>query len=503
MDEKLPALIQALLEPGRYPGSVTNVELIETHASWVLLAGEYAYKIKKTVVLPFLDYGTLVKRKDCCEAELRLNRRFTPELYLGLVEITGSPQQPRLGELGVITGDAIEYAVKMQRFDEAARLDRVCSRGELTTGHITQLVEAVAQFHASTSLADAKTDFGSPSKILAPALENLEYLQAHLTQPGEVATITHLIDWTHAEFERLRQQFTQRKATGCIRECHGDLHLANLVLINGKVKLFDCIEFNEDFRWIDIANEISFTYVDLFDHKQPALAGWLLNEWLNTTGDYGAVSLVHFYSVYRAMVRAKVAAIRAEQTQGSSALVGEYLALAQQLTQPPTPCLTITYGLSGSGKTTAARARLLADKNGATLCLRSDIERKRLYGLAGNSKSDSPLNEGIYSAEANLRTYQRLYDLSAQLLAEGWSVIVDAAFLKHEERTKFKNLATTMAFEFYILVPQASPQQLIARINARLAQGQDASEATPSVLQHQQALIELLDATELACVTQV
>lgn len=490
--QSLPAIIQVLLEPERYPHPVQRVELIETHASWLLLAGEFAYKIKKPITLPFLDYGTLEKRHTCCEDELRLNCRFAPDIYLGVIAIVGTPENPRFDG----DGAPLEFAVKMRRFDEAGRLDRVCARGELDSAQVTALAEAISTFHRDAAIASIESRFGSPGEVLAPVLENFKELHSLLSDGECKIRLDSLLTWTRAEFNRLVPHFSARKAAGQVRECHGDLHLGNIVLIEGRIRLFDCIEFNEDFRWIDVASDIAFTYIDLLDHRQPGLAGWLLNEWLNISGDYDAMPVLRFYAAYRALVRAKVAAIRISQHHGEISEALEYIALAEQISLPKKQRLIITHGLSGCGKTTASTNLLLNDNSGVTVRLRSDVERKRLFGLAAAAKSNSPLDGGIYSQDAHRLTYCRLHDLAEGLLAAGWSVIVDAAFLKHGERDIFRALATKTGAEFCILAPQSTPDQLRARISTRLKKGHDASEATLEVLEQQLVFIEPLNEDE-------
>lgn len=497
MSNSKPPIISALMEPSRYPEPVVSVELIETHASWVLLAGNFAYKIKKPVTLPFLDYGTLARRLACCQAELQLNQRFASDLYLGLVEITGTAEQPIIGALNLLTGNAIEYAVKMKRFDESARLDHVCSRGELTADHISNLADAIINFHRLAAIAPSTSRFGAADTLLSPALENIDTLRELLAARADRQQLDQLEKWTKSEHKRLAPQFAARKTGGYIRECHGDLHLRNLVLINEQVTLFDCIDFSEEFRWIDVASEISFPYIDLLDHNQPGLACWFLNQWLSNSGDYDSIPLVRFYATYRALVRAKVSAILATQQKTECAGSRTYLTLAQRLAAPPKPSLIITHGLAGCGKTTAVKQQLLSDRYGTTLSIRSDVERKRLFGLTANRPSNSVLNEGIYSSEANKLTYRRLLDLSAQLLGSGWSVIVDAAFLRQEERNNFHRLAEQSGVDFSIIAPHASDDQMIARIKQRLAEKQDASEATPDVLKKQKTIIEPLNIEEL------
>ena len=457
-------LIKTLLDTGRYPHPAAAVEMLETHISWVLLAGDYAYKIKKPVTLPFLDYGTVEKRRACCEKELALNRRYAPDLYLEVADFDGEP------------------AVKMRRFDEAGRLDHVCARGELTPAMLTELARTIAAFHAGAAVASEDSRFGEPKQVLASAMKNFDELEPLLPVEGE--RVARLKEWTQREFTAKREIIARRKAEGCVRECHGDLHLGNLVRIDGKATLFDCIEFNDDFRWIDTASEIAFTWLDLLDHGKPGLAAWFLNEWLVWSGDYGALAVVRFYAVYRALVRAKVAAIQSKHAEA-----GEYLAMAQGLTTPPPPTLTITFGFSGSGKTTASTARLLDDLLAATVRLRSDVERKRLFGVAPDGDSGG----AIYSTEATAQTYGRLLALADETVADGWSAIVDAAFLKRSERDEFRALAQRLGAPFAILVCEAPPEELCRRLAQRK---DDASEATAAVLEQQLAWVESLGEDE-------
>ena len=273
----------------------------------------------------------------------------------------------------------------------------------------------------------------------------------------------------------------------------------NLVQSDKRVTLFDCIEFSEDLRWIDVASEIAFTYIDLLDHQQPGLANWLVNEWLACSGDYDAVQLLRFYAVYRALVRAKVAAIRSVQSSAAHRQAYDYLALAEHLVAKPAARLLITHGVSGCGKSRASKRILLGDNSATTVRLRSDIERKRLLGVAATASSGSALNRGIYSRNRSELTYRRLHLLTQELLAAGWSVIVDATFLERAWRDSFRTLATRSGVAFGIVAPQAKPAQLRSRVRGRLARGHDASEATLAVLAQQLARVEPLSADELGC----
>lgn len=438
--------------------------VVETHISWVLLTQTHAFKIKKPITLPFLDYGTIEKRRACCNAELTLNRRFSADLYLAVVELGGEP------------------AVKMNRFSEENRLDHVSARGDLNWTHLTQLARDLAAFQASAPIAGS--EFGTAPVIRADALENFDELECLL--PDEAVRLASLRQWTEAEWQRREAAFRLRHAAGKVREGHGDLHLGNLVLLDGRVLPFDGIEFSQRLRCIDVASEIAFTLLDLLDTGRPGLAHWLLDAWLAWSGDYSALDVLRYYLVYRALVRAKVAALRHAFDRA-----GDYLTLAQRLSAPPSPALAITFGLSGCGKTYASN-RLLATADFLhTVRIRSDVERKRLFGLAPDTLSDGT----IYSREANQRTYARLQELAECALRAGWSVIVDAAFLKRAERDDFRQLAVRLGTSFAIIAPTATQDEMKLRLSARQ---NDTSEATVAILEKQLDWVEPLTSDELA-----
>lgn len=495
MNPTLPPLIQTLLAPQRYPGEVARVELVETHISWVLLAGDFAYKIKKPVKLAFLDFSTLALRQQACQDELRLNRRLAPDIYLDVVSLNASPQGPQWGG----TGEVLDYAVRMRRFDQTGRLDQVCVRGELRPSHLSDLAQRLVAFHEAAARAAPGTHFGEPDQVMAPMCDNFSDLASLLQPPPDAQVLARLADlhtWTQAQFARLAPLMQARKLGGWVRECHGDLHLANLVLIHGAVRLFDCLEFNEDLRWIDVVSDIAFTYIDLQEHGQSGLANWWVDEVFSHSGDYQGVLLLRFYAVYRCLVRAKVAAIRARQRHADSAEVQADIRLAERLVASHPVQLSITHGLSGCGKTFLTDQLLQQDTQPPTLRLRADVERKRLFQMGRLATSGSGIDGGIYAPDAHTQVYTQLRDLAASLLAAGWSVIVDATFLKRADRDVFRALAAEHNARFAVLAPQASPDQLRARILARNAAGTDASEATLAVLAHQQNELQALAGDE-------
>ena len=285
------------------------VEVVETHISWVLLAGDYAYKIKKAVNLGFLDFSTLEKRRFYCAEELRLNRRLAPDLYLEVVPIAGSADHPVLNG----PGPAIEYAVKMRRFPQACLLDQVLLRGELTPETIDAIARRIADFHGRTAIADNESPFGTPERAHLPVAENFAQIRPRLRDNEDLIRLDELERWSEREYQARFNALAARKARGLIRECHGDLHLGNMALLDGEAVPFDCIEFSDNLRWIDVISEAAFLAMDLQDRGRPDLARRFLNAYLEQTGDYEGLEVLRYYLVYRAMVRAKVACIRAGQ----------------------------------------------------------------------------------------------------------------------------------------------------------------------------------------------
>jgi len=489
-------LITSLRNPALYSGAVSAVELLETHISWVLLAGEFAYKLKKPVDLGFVDFTTLEKREHYCHEELRLNRRFAPELYLDVVPITGSPQAPVWGGEGTV----IEYAVRMRRFPQEVLLSNVIAAGGLKESHIDDLARRVAKFHAEVAVADEQSPFGTADAVLRPAEENFRRTQFPGREDETRERLANLRNWTLAEHQRLYQTFAARKANGFIRECHGDLHLGNMVLLDGRVTLFDCIEFNEHLRWIDVLSEVAFLVMDLADRGRPDLGHRFLNAYLECTGDYAGLAIFRFYSTYRALVRAKVACLRAEQGDLTAEEINRlyeefrgYLALAESSLQPPPAALILCSGVSGSGKSTGTQP--LVERLPA-IRIRSDVERKRLFGLAPEDRPDAELTRELYSGDAGRRTYERMAELARTVITAGHSVILDATFLQRAQRKQFGALARELGVPFVILEFEASPETLRARVQQRMAAGKDASDATLAVLDSQLAHRELISPAE-------
>ncbi|MFA7667531.1 MAG: AAA family ATPase [Burkholderiaceae bacterium] len=471
-----------------------RVRCIETHISWVLLDGEHAWKLKKPLRLGFIDATSAETRGRLCHDEVRLNRRLAPDVYLDVVPIRGSRAAPQLD------GDApvIDHAVRMRQFANDAILDARVAAGTLDGHQVGQLARRIARFHESAAVAP--DTYGQAETIAGDTTRVLDTL-AELGTPA--AAVAGLRAWCDERARRLAPVFAARRAAGRVRDGHGDLHLANTIVLGDEVTAFDCIEFDPALRMIDVFSDIAFTAMDLMAHGRADLAGRFIDVWLEESGDYDGLPVLRYYLVYRALVRAMTAAIRTAQ-RGDGANPDpagpDYLDLARRLITAPAPALVITHGLSGSGKSHYA-ARFV-ETHGA-LRLRSDVIRKRLFGLTPQARSADRHPAGIYGADDTARTYARLLELADLALADDWPVIVDASFLRAAQRRPFRELASARGLSFGIVDCRAPLDVLRARIVARAAAGKDPSEADPAVLEWQLDRDEPFDADEAPFVLPV
>jgi uncharacterized protein len=465
--DEFDRLIDGLRNPGAYDHPVSKVTVIETHISGVLLAGDFAYKLKKPVDFGFVDFSTREKRRHYCQEELRLNRRFAPELYLDVVAIHGSLQEPRIGN----DGPALEYAVKMKRFDQDALLDRCIGDDDRITPRMIDIFAAdVAAVHADAAAAGPDDGYGTPEVITSSVSECWDPIRAAGLVDGSPEA-KRLARYMDEQGEMLHACFTDRLSGGCVRECHGDLHLGNLFVLDGVIRAFDCIEFNPGLRWIDVANDIAFTTMDLRYHGKTGLARRFRNAYLDAAGDYSVLRVLSYYEIYRALVRAKVASLRESEEPGAGLEdARRHLALAARLmTAAARPVLIITCGLSGSGKTFVSGELVACSE---AIRIRSDLERLRHPRPEAERYSD----DGIE------RVYERLSTEAGEILDAGYPVIVDATFIKRERRDRFRRLAEDRGVPFRIFHCTAPDVVLRRRIRERAARGGDASEADLDVL---------------------
>lgn len=503
------AFVAAMCRPETYAALhpvADPVRCIETHVSWVFLAGGFAYKVKKPLRLGFLDYSTAARREAFCHEELRLNRRHAPGLYLEVVAITGSPAAPLLDRIEPPRAAApvFEHALRMVQFDLRCELTQLLHTAEVTAASCAEFGARVAQMQREAAVATVDSPFGVPEAVHRITLANFEEL-ARVNAVADVAAslpeqpLSALQSQVQTLFDAQRERMTMRRVRGYVREGHGDLHCGNVVRWQGSLVAFDGIEFDPALRWIDVASDIAFLTMDLSAHGRDDLRNAVLQGWLTVTGDFETLALLPYFECYRALVRAKVAALRAQQQAHTSARcmdeVRHYLGWATARTVRRAPALIVMAGLSGSGKTWLAQR--IAARIDAVI-VRSDIERKRLAGLAPLQASGSAPDAGLYSLDFNARTYARLYECVAHALEGGERIVVDAANLRRGERERFLALAARWGARAAIVHCRAPLEVLRQRVGARTASGSDASEATVTLLERQPSYWEDFGAAERA-----
>jgi aminoglycoside phosphotransferase family enzyme/predicted kinase len=477
-----------------------TVRCIETHVSWVFLTGPYAYKVKKPLRLAFLDYSSADRRAAFCAEEFRLNQRTAPTLYVGVVPIAGTPAAPRVGDT---SAPPFEHALRMRQFDPDAELTQLLQRAAVTTDEIAAFGARIAESHARAPRPGPDTEPRHAAAVHRITLDNLDALAGAMPEAAAGAQRERLRRLVDDEFERVRELLERRRTAGQVRECHGDLHCGNVVHWQGSLLAFDALEFDPALRWIDVASDLAFLTMDLAAHGRVELRRALLQAWLEASGDFEALALLPYFEAYRALVRAKVAALRSRQAPDAadSAMTQarRYLDGIEQRARRGSPLLVVMTGLSGSGKTWMAQ-RIAGSIDG--LVVRSDVERKRLAGLRPLQSSNSPADGGLYTTEFNRLTYARLGDCAAHCLAGREHVVIDAASLRQGEREQFMQLARTHAATPRIVHCQAPMAVLRQRLKARSAAGNDASEATAALLDRQPGYQEpFTDAERAALIT--
>ncbi len=472
--EEQAEIIRFLADPDTY--GVGSVDRIDTHVNHVFLAGDRVYKMKRAVRFPFLDFSTLAARKAACEAEVALNRRTAPALYEGVVAVTR-----RTGGRLVFDGDGepVEWVVVMRRFDQDTLFDRLAGRGGLDEPLMRGLADRIAAFHQE---AERRPDQGGDKGVRFVVESNMETLEGPAAGPLDEEKVARLGSTWRDSLDRLAPLLERRRESGFVRRCHGDLHLRNICLIDGRPTLFDCIEFSERIACIDVFYDLAFLLMDLEHRNLRALAGTVLNRYLAMTADFEALAALPLFLSLRAGVRAMISAMEGEE-QSDDALCGEaraYLDAALFYLEPRQTRLVAVGGLSGTGKSTVAAA--LAPHMGArpaAAVLRSDVIRKRHFGRA----PEDALPKDAYTQEASAAIYEQLMGYAAAAIAAGHDVIVDAVFARPGEREAIAAVAAAADVPFLGLWLEASEETLVARVGARR---NDASDADASVVRRQQ-----------------
>jgi aminoglycoside phosphotransferase family enzyme/predicted kinase len=468
-------VIEFLSDPATHGGA--PVKRIDTHAASVFLAGDRAFKIKRAVRFPFLDFSTLKLRRIACNAEIAVNRAFAPAIYRSVVPITreGSGQLAIGGK-----GDPVEWAVAMRRFDESQTLDHLAAAGHIDDALADALGRSVAAAHRFAPTA-TQAQF---VEALAKIIEQNETELAAEPDLLFLQDLRDLADATREAFERVKPLLSARERAGLVRRCHGDLHLGNIVLIDGKPVLFDAIEFDERIATGDIFYDLAFLLMDLIGRGLESAANIVLNRYLTDTQrihDFDALAALPLFMSVRAAIRAKVTAARRRQGNspaGSAQSARDYAALARKLLTPAEPQLIALGGLSGTGKSLLARtlAPGLLPPPGA-VTLRSDVERKLMFGTGETER----LLETAYAAEATAKVYATLFEKAKRVVAAGHSVIVDAVFAQPDERADIAKAAAGVTFNGLFL--HASLETRLARIGGR---SQDASDADTDIARKQE-----------------
>jgi uncharacterized protein len=460
-------VIEFLKKPSSYGHEVEQVDVIETHASLVFLAGERAYKLKRAVKYPYLDFSTVERRRQACEAELALNRRSAAALYLEVRAVGRMPD----GALGfAIDGPAIDWLVVMRRFQAGSLFDVLARTGRLTASLIRELADHIAAFHQK---AERRPEYGGAAALAAV----IETNHRCLSEAAEAGFDPKRIDELRAKsLDRLgavEALLDRRRGEGKVRRCHGDLHLRNVCLFEGKPTLFDCLEFSDELASVDLLYDLAFLLMDLEHRGLSDFANMTLNRYLDLTGEDDGLAAMPLFLSSRAAIRAHVTATPASAAKPElAAEARKYLDLALEYLQPRACRLVAIGGLSGSGKSTLAAA--LAPSLGARV-LRSDVIRKRLFGVA----PETPLAAVGYSPEASGQVYDRLRHLAAEALSSGYSVIIDAVSLKPAERESFAAVAAAAGVPFTGVWLEAPAPTMEGRLRTRQ---NDASDASPEIL---------------------
>jgi uncharacterized protein len=466
MASQLPEAAQALLNPGIYPDKTTSVEMMQTQMSFIFLTGKYVYKLKKPVDLGFLDYTTLDRRRFFCEQEVELNRRLCPEVYLGVIPVTRQKTGLALGK----SGETVDFTVKMLYLPQDCMLNVLLERNRVQPEMLERVAQKLADFHSRAATNAWISSFGRLEAVKVNTDQNFSQTLPYLDKAVTSGQINRLKNYTDDFYTRQAGLLRQRAEQQKIRDCHGDLH-AQHICFSDNIYIYDCIEFSDRFRYCDVASEIAFLAMDLDHHGRADLSRAFVEAYISASGDRQIKDLLKFYKIYRAHVRGKVGCFKyndhyiseMERKQTLEAARG-YFELADSYAHPR-PRLFITVGLVGSGKSTLAQT--ISKRLGLSV-LSSDIIRKQLAGIAPTEHRFEEIDSGIYSAEFSQKTYRKMFAEAEVILKDGDSVIMDATFLKAEERRKAAALAQATGADFFVIECRLDEAKTRQRLTQRL-----------------------------------
>lgn len=481
-----PRLVESMMDPAFYPHRPEKIEMVQTHISYVFIAGDLVYKVKKPVNFGFLDFTTLEKRRHYCEQEVTLNRRLAPDAYLGVVPI-GEDEAGglRLGEGGSI----VEYAVKMIKLPQDQMLKELLARGRVAPERMKDIAEKIVDFHARAATGGEIDEMGRIATVRFNCMENFEQTEKYVGLAVTREKYDFMREYVEFFLAKQRELFERRIAEHRIRDCHGDLHIEHICLIDGIV-VFDCIEFNERFRYSDTASEVAFLAMDLDFNGYAHYARAFVDSYILSSGDQDLLKLLDFYMSYRAYVRAKVISFRLDQPGAAEAerkqvvdTASRYYELAfRYAARPIRPTMILISGLMGSGKS------VMAKNIGSYLdakIVRMDVVRKEMLRIAPTERHYEEFGGGIYSEKVSEDAYKLALSMAAKELEEGRSVIIDASFKRSGERLKAKETAARTGADFFVIECGCPDSEIERRLKRRMSNTKEPSDGRWEIFQAQ------------------
>lgn len=478
-------IVEGLESREAYPFDVDDIELIQTEISSVILAGEFAYKLKKPVRLDFVDFSTLEKRLHFCGLEVDLNRRLVPEIYLGVVPVVAEGRKLRIEK----TGEPLEYAVKMRRLPDERMMNVLLEGDQVGPSAVDEIAGVVSDFHRRTESGPEIAGYGAPDRLERELEDDLAQVEALTGTTASAGLVAEAGEYLRSWLQGHRRLLEQRVASSRVRDCHGDMHSRNICLPDA-VDIFDCIEFNDAFRYIDVAREVAFLAMDLDFYDQPALSERYVEKYVELSGDHDLEELLVFYKAWLALVRGKVysipltdADVSLGERKYSTLRAARYFELANRYAGGRgEPLVLVLMGVMGSGKT--ALARELAKRLNVHV-LDSDFIRKNLAGIEPEERREVGFGEGIYSPEMTERVYRAMADATESMTRAGYSVILDASFAKKKHREKILRLAAESDFRVLFIECTAPRDVLESRLTDRERRRGDYSDGRPELLARQ------------------
>lgn len=478
-------IIEALQNPRAYSDKVDAVEHVETHISHLFLTGRHVYKVKKPVDFGFLDFTSLEKRRYYCRREVELNRRLSPDVYLGVEEIREQTGDYSIGG----PGRTVEYTVKMLQLPRDKSLSRLLQEGQVSGEGIYRLARRIADFHRRAETSPEITQLGSLEVVRENILENFSQTEKYIGQCLSQDTFDDLVAYSNAFLTAKEEIFRQRADQGRVRDCHGDLHTAQIFLdtcsepgLGDGTSIIDCIEFNDRFRCSDVAEDVAFLAMDLDFHRRPDLSRLFIETYQQACRDEGVMALLDFFKSYRAYVRGKVTSFRLDDPELSDSerkqdteTARSYFQLAHSYARVfPKPSVVLVCGPSGTGKSTVAQE--LARRWDLDY-ISSDLTRKALAGVLPEEHQYVAMGEGIYSPEFTKRTYDSMFRQATEHLQGGSSVVLDATFRRREDRAQAIEVAHQHGAEAWIVECCLSAEEAKRRLKLRFQEGDSVSDA--------------------------